>query len=102
LGRVLLEGLRPIQRRHARRLGCLQAKGLVAGLQVVVAGTKTPDPDTATRINLACFHKGLLMFAPVGVAGECLKISPPLVISEDALRESLAVLAEACDEVLGG
>ncbi len=101
LGRVLLAGLEPIQRRHARRLGCLRAKGLVAGLQVVVAGSKTPDPDTATRINLACFHKGLLMFAPVGVAGECLKISPPLVISEDALRESLAVLAEACDEVLG-
>ena len=41
------------------------------------------------------------MFAPVGVAGECLKIGPPLMISEDALRESVAVLAEACDEVLG-
>ena len=25
---------------------------------------------------------------------------PPLVIAEDALRESIAVFAEACDEVL--
>jgi 4-aminobutyrate aminotransferase-like enzyme len=66
----------------------------------VKPGTKTPDPDTATMINLACFHKGLLMFAPVGVAGECLKISPPLVISEEALRESITVFAEACDQVL--
>jgi 4-aminobutyrate aminotransferase-like enzyme len=100
LGHILLDGLRPVQARHSRRLGCLWGKGLVAGLQVVQPGTKTPDPDTATKINIACFHKGLLMFAPVGVAGECLKISPPLVISEEALRESITVFAEACDEVL--
>ena len=31
-----------------------------------------------------------------------MKICPPLVISEEALRESIAVFAEACDEVLGG
>jgi 4-aminobutyrate aminotransferase-like enzyme len=100
LGHILLDGLRPIQARHPQRLGCLWGKGLVAGLQVVQPGTKTPDADTATKINVACFQKGLLMFAPVGVAGECLKISPPLVITEDALRESIAVFAAACDEVL--
>ena len=100
LGHILLDGLRPVQARYRRRLGCLWGKGLVAGLQVVQPDTKTPDPDTATKINVACFHKGLLMFAPVGVAGECLKISPPLVISEEALRESITVFAEACDEVL--
>jgi 4-aminobutyrate aminotransferase-like enzyme len=102
MGPILLDGLRPVQARHARRLGCLWGKGLVAGIQVVLTGTKTPDPDTATKINVACFHKGLLMFAPVGVGGECLKISPPLVITEEALRESIAVFAAACDEVLGG
>jgi len=42
------------------------------------------------------------MFAPVGIGGECLKIAPPLSITEDALREGLQVLEEACDEVLGG
>jgi 4-aminobutyrate aminotransferase/(S)-3-amino-2-methylpropionate transaminase len=49
---------------------------------------------------VACFQKGLLMFAPVGVAGECLKVAPPLTISEAALRESLAVFEDAVDEVL--
>jgi 4-aminobutyrate aminotransferase-like enzyme len=47
-------------------------------------------------------HKGLLMFAPVGIAGECIKISPPLSIEEDALRESVEVFAAAVDEVCGG
>jgi 4-aminobutyrate aminotransferase-like enzyme len=79
----------------------MQGKGLVAGIQVVKKGTKTPDSETAVKINEKCFHKGLLMFAPVGVAGECLKVAPPLVIAEEALRESLKVFEEACDEILG-
>ena len=40
------------------------------------------------------------MFAPVGVAGECIKIAPALDISRDALEEGIAVLGEAMDEVL--
>jgi hypothetical protein len=35
---------------------------------------------------------GLLMFAPVGPVGECLKIAPPRTIAEDALCESLQVI----------
>ena len=99
--KILMPALEKIQKRHAGVLGCLHGRGLVAGIQVVKPGTREPDSALATRINLACFHKGLLMFAPVGVAGECLKIAPPLTISEDALRESLEVFAAACDEVLG-
>ena len=41
------------------------------------------------------------MFAPVGIAGECLKIAPPLVTTEEALREGIKVFEEACDEILG-
>jgi 4-aminobutyrate aminotransferase/(S)-3-amino-2-methylpropionate transaminase len=100
LGKTLLPGLKAIQERHADRLGCLHGRGLVAGIQVVEPGTKNPDPDTALAINEHCFRKGLLMFAPVGKGGACVKIAPPLIISEGALRESLDVLAEACGEVL--
>ena len=74
-------------------------KGLVAGIQVVKPGTKIPDPDMAQKINVACLQKGLLMFAPVGIAGECVKIAPPLCITEEALRESLAVFKEAVEEL---
>jgi len=100
MGEILIPELARIQRRYSSRLGCLQAKGLVAGIQVVKPGTKEPDAETATAINLAAFHKGLLMFAPVGVAGECLKICPPLTIAEDALRESVEVFEEAVAEVI--
>jgi 4-aminobutyrate aminotransferase-like enzyme len=102
LGEILIPVLQRIQRKYPKVLGCVQGKGLVAGIQVVKPGTKTPDPDMALRINIACFQKGLLMFAPVGASGECLKIAPPLTISEDALREAIQVFEEAVDEVLAG
>lgn len=101
LGEILMPELSRLQQKYPQVLGCLHGKGLVAGIQVVKPGTKTPDPDTALKINVACYQKGLLMFAPVGAGGECIKIAPPLTISEEALRESIQVLAEALDEVIG-
>jgi len=101
LGEILKPELERIQQKYPDVLGCVQAEGLVAGIQCVLPGTKTPNPELAVKINERCFHKGLLMFAPVGIGGECIKIAPPLNITEDQLRDGLAVLEEACDEILG-
>jgi len=101
LGAILVPELQRIRSKHPQRLGWVAGKGLVAGIQVVKPGTKEPDPATAAAINLKCFQKGLLMFAPVGIGGECIKIAPPLSITRDALEEGIGVLEEACAEVLG-
>jgi len=100
LGEMLIPELERIRNKHPDRLGCVQGRGLVAGIQVVKPGTKEPSPDLALAVNVACYRKGLLMFAPVGIGGECLKIAPPLTIAEEALRESIEVFEEAIDEVL--
>jgi 4-aminobutyrate aminotransferase-like enzyme len=96
-----MPALNRIKNKYPDVLGCVHGKGLVAGIQVVKKGTKEPDSETALRINEKCFQKGLLMFAPVGIAGECLKIAPPLIITEEALKESILVFEEACDEIVG-
>jgi 4-aminobutyrate aminotransferase/(S)-3-amino-2-methylpropionate transaminase len=101
LGDILMPELHHVADRFRQVLGCVRGRGLVAGIQVVHPGTKDPDPDVALRINEECFRAGLLMFAPVGVGGACMKIAPPLVITEDALREGISVLDEACTAVLG-
>lgn len=101
MGEILLPELKRIQGLYPEVLGCVHGRGLVAGLQVVKAGTREPDKETALKINEKCFQMGLLMFAPVGVAGECLKIAPPLTISEEPLREAVSVFEQACKEVLG-
>ena len=101
MGEILIPGLKKIQQKYPAVLGCLQGKGLVAGIQCVKKGTRIPDPELALQLNVSCFHKGLLMFAPVGIEGECIKIAPPLNITPDALLESLEVFGEACDVVIG-
>ncbi|MGZ5543734.1 MAG: hypothetical protein ACXWIU_03590, partial [Limisphaerales bacterium] len=78
------------------------------GVQIVKRGSgtsashKEPDHDTAHAIIEKCFHKGLLFFSPVGAWGQTVKIAPPLTITEEALRDGLAVLGEAIDEVVKG
>lgn len=96
----LLEGLKSIQRRHPAVVGKVTARGLVGGVQMVKAGRKEPDADLAHTVVERCFHKGLLMFAPVGAWGQTVKIAPPLTIPRDALEEGLAVLTEATDEAV--
>ena len=97
---VLLEGLNKIQSRHPDVVGRVTARGLVGGLQTVKHGKQEPDHDLAHDVVERCFHKGLLMFAPVGAWGQTVKIGPPLTIPRDALEESLAVLSEAVDEAV--
>jgi 4-aminobutyrate aminotransferase / (S)-3-amino-2-methylpropionate transaminase / 5-aminovalerate transaminase len=101
MGEIMLPELRRIAAKYPQQLSPVFGKGLVAGILVVKPGTKEADSTTAQAINVACLQKGVLMFAPVGTGGQCLKIAPPLVISEEALRESVQVFEEAVDEVLG-
>lgn len=98
---VLLAGLKQIQSRHPEVVGNVTAKGLVAGMQMVTRGKREPDHDLAHAIVEYCFHKGLLLFAPVGAWGQTVKIAPPLTIPQDALEEGLTVLSEAVDEAVG-
>jgi 4-aminobutyrate aminotransferase/(S)-3-amino-2-methylpropionate transaminase len=94
MGKILLDELSKIAERY-EFVGSCRGRGLVASIQIVKPGTTTPDPETAFKIVEACFHRGVLMFAPVGTGNASVKIAPPLVITEEPLRESIAVLAEA-------
>ena len=97
---ILMEGLRRIQEKHPAVVGHISGKGLVAGMQMVKAGKKEPDPDLAFDVILRCFHKGLLFFAPVGAWGQTVKIAPPLTITEAAVEDGLSVLSESVDEAV--
>jgi len=100
MGDILQPELRRIGQRFPEHIGAVHGKGLVASLHIVKPGGIEPDADLATEIVLRCVDKGLLMFAPVGYAGASVKISPPLMIEEEPLRESIAVAEEAIEEVL--
>ncbi len=100
MGEILQSELRRIGRRFPEHIGTVHGKGLVASLHIVKPGGIEPNAELASEIVRRSVEKGLLMFAPVGYAGASVKVSPPLVIGEEALRESISVLEEAIATVL--
>jgi 4-aminobutyrate aminotransferase-like enzyme len=100
LGKILLPALEQLKAKYPDVIGAVSATGLVGGLQIVQPGKKEPNHDLAHAIIEKCYQKGLLFFAPVGAWGQTVKISPPLTITEEALREGLAVLAEAVEQAV--
>ena len=97
---TLLNAMEGIAQKHPDVVGRTSAKGLVGGLQIVKPGTQEPSHDLAFDIIERCFHKGLLLFAPVGAWGQTVKLAPPLCITKGALEEGLQVLAECVDEAV--
>lgn len=101
LGAILKEELQKIKEEFSDVIGFAPAGGLVGGLLIVKPATKEPNYELAWDIINICFRKGLLMFAPVGVDGGCVKIAPPLCITEDALLEGCGVIRQAIREAKG-
>ncbi|MFN7997361.1 MAG: aspartate aminotransferase family protein [Bryobacteraceae bacterium] len=99
MGALLHQKLHELQARTPQ-IGCVAGKGLVAGVACVVPGTKEPDADLAWSVISRAMEKGVLMFSPVGFGGGTVKISPPLIITEAALLDSLGALEEAFAEAV--
>jgi len=95
VGLVLQEHLQRIRSEFSDMIGFAPGAGLVGGLLMVNKGTKEPNYELTWNVVDLCFRKGLLMFAPVGVGGGCVKIAPPLCISEEALAEGCEVIRGA-------
>ena len=100
VGAVLQKNLQQIKSEFSDVIGFAPGAGLVAGLLMVKKGGKDPDYELAWNVVNLCFQKGLLMFAPVGVGGGCVKIAPPLCISKEAVMEGCEIIREALKEAI--
>jgi 4-aminobutyrate aminotransferase len=87
IGTILLEGLNEIRQRHPI-VTEVRGRALWIGLQF-------PDHEAAAAVEIAAFHRGLLMLM---CGDDAVRISPPLVLREDQARAALAIL----DETLAG
>jgi 4-aminobutyrate aminotransferase/diaminobutyrate-pyruvate transaminase/4-aminobutyrate aminotransferase/(S)-3-amino-2-methylpropionate transaminase len=99
VGALLHRKLDAVKSRYPE-FGFLAGKGLVAGLVCVRPGTKTPDGELAWDIVSRMVDKGVLMFSPVGNLGSTIKICPPLVITAEAIEDSMSAFEEAVAEAI--
>jgi 4-aminobutyrate aminotransferase / (S)-3-amino-2-methylpropionate transaminase / 5-aminovalerate transaminase len=100
VGKTLKIELESIKNKFRDVVGFAPCEGLVGGLLMVKSSTNEPDYELAWNIVNLCFRRGLLLFAPVGVGGGCVKIAPPLCITKDAVIEGCGVILQAIKEAL--
>ena len=99
LAPVCKDFLENLQKKHPDVIGSMKGCGLAWAVIFTKPGSNEIDPDLAHDVVRLSVEKGLLFFAPVG-AGATIKVCPPLIINEEALREGLSVFAEAVEEAI--
>ena len=99
MGEVLAEGMKRIRDAAGGKITHIDSAGLVGALQFTRPGTTEPQPEPAWQFVWEAVKRGVMLFAPVGVGGCAVKINPPLIIQEDALREGLEVLEEVARDL---
>lgn len=99
LAPILADGVQRIASAARGKIGRYDAVGMVGCVQFTKPGSTTPDPEPAWQMVLRAVQRGVMLFAPVGVGGGAIKINPPLVINEEALREGLQVVEQIAAEL---
>jgi len=94
MGLVLHAELARIRELHPEVISAINGRGLVAAILLTDLEGK-PDGRFAMRVVDYCVRHGVMIYAPLGPGGATVKINPPLVITEEPLREGLTVFADA-------
>jgi 4-aminobutyrate aminotransferase len=101
IGNSLYRGLKDLEDRYDI-VGEVRGKGLLIGIELVTDGeSKAPDAAAASRVMEACKEKGLLV-GRGGLYGNVLRLSPPLIITEDDAARAVETLDVAFGEVQAG
>lgn len=97
IGEVMLPRLRALQERSGI-IGDVRGRGAMTAIELVVPGTKDPDPAAAAEIAKRCHAEGLVVLT-AGTYGNVLRFLPPLVIPDHLLDEGLTILEKVVTEV---
>ncbi len=90
---VMLPRLKDLQSQHAV-IGDVRGRGAMLAVELVEAGSKTPNPAAAQAVAKACHAEGLVVLT-CGTYGNVLRFLPPLVMPDHLLEEGLGLLEKA-------
>jgi len=93
IGKILGDSLRAMQAKYPV-IGEVRGRGAMQAIELVVPGTKTPNTAAMNAIVKYCQSKGVLILT-AGTYSNVVRFLPPIVITDELLKDALSVLDEA-------
>jgi 4-aminobutyrate aminotransferase/(S)-3-amino-2-methylpropionate transaminase len=93
VGKILGDYLKALQAKYPV-IGEVRGRGAMQAIELVKPGTKDPNPEAMNAIVKYCQSKGVLVLT-AGTYGNVVRFLPPIVITDDLLRDALGILEEA-------
>ena len=93
IGKILNESLTALAKKYPI-IGEVRGRGAMQAIELVEAGTKNPNSAAMAAVIKYCQSKGVLILT-AGTYGNVIRFLPPIVISDELLKDALGVLEEA-------
>jgi 4-aminobutyrate aminotransferase/(S)-3-amino-2-methylpropionate transaminase len=93
IGKILHDSLTAMAAKYSV-IGEVRGRGAMQAIEIVVAGSKDPNPAAMATVIKYCQVRGVLILT-AGTYGNVIRFLPPLVISDELLKDALGVLDEA-------
>ena len=93
IGKILNASLTAMAAKYSV-IGDVRGRGAMQAIEIVIPGSKEPNPAVMASVIKYCQARGVLILT-AGTYGNVIRFLPPLVISDELLKDALGVLDEA-------
>lgn len=92
IGTILFDALNELKSQYSI-IGEVRGRGAMVAIELVKSGTKDPNPEAMAKVIKYCQSKGVLILT-AGTYGNVIRFLPPVVITDELLKDGLSILAE--------
>jgi len=93
IGKIMTDALHKMKEKYPI-VGDVRGRGAMQAIELVIPGSKDPNPAALAGAIKYCQQKGVLILS-AGTYGNVIRLLPPLVMPEHLLNEALQILDEA-------
>ena len=93
IGKIMVNALTAMQKKYPV-IGEVRGRGAMIAIELVQPGSKEPNGAVMSAVVKYAQSKGVL-FLTAGTYGNVLRFLPPLVISDELVKDAMSVLDEA-------
>ena len=93
IGKIMVDALTAMQKKYPV-IGEIRGRGAMIAIELVKPGSKEPNGEVMGKVVKYAQSKGVL-FLTAGTYGNVLRFLPPLVISDELVKDAMSVLDEA-------